>query len=325
MSLPQQTDKILNITAHSANMSVMVYQDKVNIKGDMEAEIIYTLTDSADIQHHIQNYAYNQVVDISGISENNAAYADISVISFTVTQNPDTKKIRCILTAQLDVKVFRRESVYTVFDAFSKKYEYNREKKTIVCDENIQSVNKTIRCSVEDTIGAGYTPVHHFVNISAPETTVRKDRNILKAKLTVSAVVKNSTNEYECFTKTGDITIDTGTEINTDDEYILSCCPSQSTAAISDDILKVAASIEVTGFVIKRRQLSVLSDFTENTDSPAEAPANALILYYASKGERVFDIAMKYRTDADIIAKENSLDTAKLTEDKMLFIPAFGM
>ncbi len=325
LSIPRETDKILNISACCSNMTVLVYQDKVNIKGDVAADIAYTMPDSTEILHRTKNFVYNQVVDINGINDRNIAYADFSVVNFTVTRNNDTKKINGIITAQLDVKVFRRESVYIVYDAFSKVYDYSTDRKIISYDENIRAVNKKLRFSVEDAIGSGYTPVYHFINVTPPAVHTFDNMNTLKSKLTVSAIVKNSQNEYECFNKSRDIIIDIGAEINQDDEFIISCRPAESNISLAEDILKATVNINVSGFVIKRKAVTVLSRLTEKTDTPAQLPANALILYYGKKGERVFDIAMRYRTDTSLIKEENNLETEKLQEDRMLFIPAFGM
>lgn len=323
--IPRQTEKILGISAHNTNMTVQVYRDRINIKGDVAADIAYTVPENNDILHLKKNFAYNQVVDISGTDEKNAAYAELSVISFTVTQNEDSKKINCILTAQLDVKTFCRESVFTALDAFSKKYEYSSEKKTIAYSENIQSLNKNLRYTIEDVIGTGYTPVHHFINISAPYLSADMGRNILKAKLTVSAIVKNSQNEYECFTKSRDITVDAGTEINSDDELLLACQPVEATTAISEDILRANVSIGLSGYIIRKKEISVISLFTEDTEKPVIRQPDALILYYGKKGEKVFDIAMRYRTDISVITAENNLESDILYEDRMLIIPAFGL
>ena len=74
-----------------------------------------------------------------------------------------------------------------------------------------------------------------------------------------------------------------------------------------------------------RQCVEHLEKYSENTEKPLEETENALILYYGKKGEKVFDIARRYRADINFIVEENRLAEKVLTEDKMLFIPAFGM
>ena len=92
---------------------------------------------------------------------------------------------------------------------------------------------------------------------------------------------------------------------------------------VSGEVMKARFSVNVKGFVIRHKNHKVLADFTENHSAPVSNPADALILYYGDKGENVFDIAMKYRTDLSLVMTENNLDTKILTEDKMLLIPAY--
>ena len=81
-------------------------------------------------------------------------------------------------------------------------------------------------------------------------------------------------------------------------------------------------SVKSIEFLLK---YTVMEKYSENTEKPLEETENALILYYGKKGEKVFDIARRYRADINFIVEENRLAEKVLTEDKMLFIPAFGM
>ena len=55
-----------------------------------------------------------------------------------------------------------------------------------------------------------------------------------------------------------------------------------------------------------------------NTDGAASA--NGILLYYAAAGERVWDIAKKYRTSAAIIERDNNLGSDTLEKNRMLLI-----
>lgn len=318
-------DKILNITAKNNNMSVNVYDNKVNVKGDISAEIAYTVKDLPDIQKQIKTFAYNQIIDIDDISPNNSAYAEFSIISFTVTQNPDTKQVNCVVSANIDVKVFKKQEIISVLDAFSKEYEYSKNRQKAVIDENIETICKNININLEENIGNNCSMFYHFVSASTPTFFIGDEKNVLRTRISVNAIVKNARNEFECFTKNQDVNIDIGDKISADDEYILSCKVTDSRAIISGDVMKIKLVLNTDGFAIKRRTEEVIREFEEQLDRPILSPANALVVYYGQKGEKIFDIALRYKTDADKIAQENLLDGKILTEDKMLFIPAFGL
>ncbi|MBR4035115.1 MAG: LysM peptidoglycan-binding domain-containing protein [Oscillospiraceae bacterium] len=323
LSLPEELDKILTITPENNNFTITNYQDKTNIKGDVTVDIAYTLESSAEVKYLSKVFSYNQVVDLPGLAENHATYADFSVVSFTVTANPDTGKVNCILMANLDVKSFRKENVITVLDCFSKSFDYTKSRDSIIYDSNINEISKTFNFQVEDLIGTGYTPVYSMTNISMPEISIADGKNLLKAKRTVTAIVKNEDNEYECFSKTGDISFDIVVQAEAADDVVVKCIPYKTDITISGESMKARFFVDVKGFVIKHCKIQLLSEFEENMLSPLSNPSDALILYYGEKGENVFDIAMKYKTDMATVMTENNLDNKILAEDRTLLIPAY--
>lgn len=320
-----KADKILHITATPLNVSATAYQDKVNVKGEIEAEILLCATDSTALQTVKKKFPFNQLVDIAGITENNVAFADIAVTGTTVTTNGENTRMNCIVTAAMDVKVFRKNTVICVQDAFSKKYLTEKTYTDLVYDKNIYSVNKVINCSIEDTLSAGYTPVYSFVTMSAPFVDSKDGKNMLKTKVQLTAIMLNSTGEYESFGKSGEIIIDTGKEISQEDKYFITCSVQNKNITVSGEKIKVDFTVDASGFAIAVEKQNTLESFTENTEAPLEKKADCLVLYYGKKGEKIFDIAMKYGTDINEILTENNLTANILEHDKMLMVPHFGM
>lgn len=323
ITVPENTDKILHISAGVTDITAIAYGDKVNVKGEIEAEIVYSLQNSQDINFIRKKFMFNQLADMQGVSENNVAYADMAVTSVTVTGNSETGRVNCILTANTDIKVFRKNSVFTVLDAFSQRYASNKNLKNITYDRAITEINKKVTHTVADNIGGGYTPVHSFVSLSAPFLSAVDGENRLKTRYSVNAIVRNINNEYECFTKSGDMELDVAKDIGAGDEYAISCHITDRHMTISGDTLKVDFTASVCGFITARQPVTVLETFEEIRDTAIATTKDTLILYYATKGEKVFDIAMKYHTDIQQIMAENNITAKTLPEDRMLIIPAF--
>ena len=78
------------------------------------------------------------------------------------------------------------------------------------------------------------------------------------------------------------------------------------------------------GFVIEKRPFSLLKAFEEDENTPVANAEEALVIYYAQKGERVFEIAKNHNADPRDIMEENSLQSGVLQAEQMLFIPAFA-
>ena len=323
LDLPENTEKILNIKLSGNSCNVIPYDDKVNVKGEATVDIFFTQEDSSEVRRKTKVFMYNQVVDLPGVTENNIAYGDFSIISFTVTANPDTNKTNCLIMAAIEVKAFRKENLTIARDCFSKSHEYTKSQKGISFDTNIISLSKSFNFQLEDTVGSGFAPVYTIVNISPPYTVQSEGKTVLQAKATVSVITCNQDEEYDCFTKTTDIIFDTDVVLQPQDEISVSCQPYSADAAIASDIMKVRFSVGISGFAIRRRKEKVLESFEENYSAPHINSADALVLYYGEKGEDVFDIAQRYRTDLSLIMEENNLESKILTGEKILLIPAY--
>ncbi len=319
----EDVKQILNINSVNTNMNTSIYKDKVNIKGEVVTDIYYTKNDVNDIQTQRKTFLYNQIVDINGIGENNIAYTKFTPVNFTITQNAESQKINANLTALLETKSFKKQEVYALKDAFSKNYESVSQLKEIYYDKNLKSVNKTINFLAEENIQNGCTIVHQFLNIGEIKSYIEDDNMIVKSKITAYIILKNLQNEFECVSKTEDFIIDTRQNSLKIDEYIATLKLLNITANISEDKLKIKANIILDGFIIIKEKIKILSEFSEVLENELEKRDESLILYYAQKGENLFDIARRYRISSTLILDENDIEGKILQEDKMLIISAF--
>lgn len=326
IDLPPQLEKVLTADARCTNMTLTAYKDKVNLKGEISAEVVYTMPDSRTVQHTVKTFVFNQIAEIAGTGENCLPYGEFTAVNVAITQNPDTHKINCIVTCCVDIKVFRKESVIALTDAFSKKYRYSKETRKIVCDDNIRTADKIFTVDIADEIGQGYTPVCAFAAAECPALHDEEGETVLKTKITVSAIMRSSENELECFVKSRDVNLNIGEDIKAENEYIVSCVPMSVSVSVESQTLNARITAAVQGFVINHMQVQTLYSFEENTEEDCAPAPDALVLYYGKKGEKIFDIAMKYKTDTQLIRMENSLEEATtLAEDRMLLIPAYNM
>ncbi len=319
----EDVKQIINVSTVNTNMNATIYKDKVNVKGEVTADIFYTKPENNDIQTLRKTFLYNQIVDVLGISENNIAYTNLTPTNFSLTQNSESQKISANLGVLLETKSFKKQEIYALKDAFSKTYESIAKTKEVYYDKNLKLVNKTVNFLAEEVISAGCVVVHQFCSVGEIKTYYEENNLIAKSKINCYIIIKNLQNELECITKSEDVIIDVIPKSNKFDEYISFLKVSNMIASISEDKLKIKANILSDGFVIVKQAVRILSEFSEIEENTLEKKDEALILYYAQKGESVFDISRRYRISASIILKENDLEDKVLTEDRMLIISAF--
>lgn len=323
IDLEEGAQKVLRVETRNTGAAISVYQDKITIKGEIVAHVFYNQENSFDIKKYTKSLPYNQIIDIANMKENYIPYADISVPSFTIAQNQDSKKLVAKVTVQIDVKAFSKEQSIAARDAFSRSFESEKQTENLLIDSNIYSIDRAVQFMLEDKFSKEYTVSDVIFEISQPKAYFEINKTTVKAKLAAHVVARNVQNEYECFTKTDDIFLDWLDGCAQYDEIIVSLSLAGYEILQSDDILKIKVNLTAQGFVMERQKLEILQVFTENEDKPLEKADEALILYYAQKGESIFDIAKEHRASPQAIKEENQLEEKQLTENMMLFIPAF--
>ena len=107
----------------------------------------------------------------------------------------------------------------------------------------------------------------------------------------------------------------------------LRCDSAVSVANISYRItgtlgIEVKTELELEANLYQQTSYQMIADLTPNDDQPVgKDPQAALILYYASAGEELWDIARSYCTSMARIKEENELVQDVVEQTGMLLIP----
>lgn len=104
-------------------------------------------------------------------------------------------------------------------------------------------------------------------------------------------------------------------------------CPNITVSGVSynminPECIEVRAEIKVCGNLYKCTYYSVVNSI--NIDESCKKTKNddvAIRLYYAQKGEAIWDIAKTFNTDISTIMIENSIDLDIIQQEGMLLIP----
>ena len=78
----------------------------------------------------------------------------------------------------------------------------------------------------------------------------------------------------------------------------------------------------MTGLVWRRQSRQVLSGAACGEALPE--PTVALRIYYAKKGEEIFEIAKRYHVAPQAVLEGNGLEESRLEEDCRLLVPSQG-
>lgn len=319
LNLPENMHRVLRISTDIPVPAVMVYTDKMTVKGDINADIVYTLKDSDEIKRQTQTFAYNQIVDMPEIRDNNIPYINVSVASLGISQNSEDNKFTAVLTVQIDASAFAKHQIMAVRDGFSRRYEYEKKSDMQLVDTNIHSINKNMSVHFNETVPAACRICDVIFEITPAKVYYEINKTMVKSRIFAHIITLNAQNEYECFTKTEEIFFEWLEQCGKFDE--ISFDISVTGFTVNDK--NVTANVCAKGFVIEKHPVELLCHFEENCDKPHRNIKESLVIYYGKKGDRIFDIAKNHNVSPQIIMEENMLENDNLYEDSMLFIPAF--
>ena len=87
-----------------------------------------------------------------------------------------------------------------------------------------------------------------------------------------------------------------------------------------DNTLEFKADMEFNILIFCGGRFTVIDNIEADEQSENTCFGSKLVLYYADRGESLWDIAKKYHTSVEIIKRDNTLDDSIVTENKMLLI-----
>ena len=87
----------------------------------------------------------------------------------------------------------------------------------------------------------------------------------------------------------------------------------------SESVIEVRVVIAYISLDFNRKKFTVLSDVEMKGESNFESPA--LVIYFADKNERLWDIAKTFKTSVELIKKENEITKDFCETSRVLIIP----
>ncbi len=302
---------------------------KLVIKGEAYINVLYGSDgESSSLETMKFSVPFSQIMDIDGIDERYESFVELLQSGCSVIAKGDSQKtLECEIVLLVNCRAVRYETGELVTDVYSTKYDLDIERS----EEKIESVpaaicephTQTARLTCQDgEIAAVYDNWCSVSNVGG-RFSFDKNSLVVSGNLCFALVGRNDSGmpiyletdtafehiiESECATQ--DSIIDPTVDI-VGCSYTL-CDPST---------VEIKADLSICGTVSKLITKKLITDIKISDEQTEKRRMSALKLYYAKSGERVWDIAKRYRIPLSAIIGENELTADILSEDKMLMIP----
>ena len=321
-------NQIVRSDAQIVLESTKVITGKILVKGTVISKILYLSENDSQLQRLESTVPVSQIIEI-GADDDSFEYVSLSLTGIDVFAKTDSSgalrliDLSAVVCAQ--IAVYDNGSGTVVNDAYSTEYllENRQEEVSVLQLSDRINENFLVRGDMEITDDTVSSVLDLSVEGVKYEYRYADGKFEIKGVMSVNALLETAGQGVRSADR--QIEFEYSKNIVADDE-IKPEFDLASTAVTytiqGDSKLDIRAELEINGVLFNVKKIKLISDININEEAKKEKSGSSLTVYFADKGENVWDIAKHYNTTVDLIMQENSLSTAEIEKNQRLLIPA---
>ena len=321
--------KIVSCSSRVINESHKLSQGKLLIKGDAVTDICY-LTEGGKNELHCFSHSMpiSQIVDLRQVPDSALCRIRLKVSQQLCSVKTDSSGSNRLVDISLRVSAFivayEKTEREVITDCYCTQYEAEEvfEKPLLICP--VREINEARQIKGEIELSSPAKEIS-FVRCTEITKNIKCDEN--GAYFDCSALV------FIMYIDENGVPCCQEKNLNFDFSYSLvkKCsnpvaafwveCTDISAVRTVGDKAEITLDFNVSGNVYGNYDGRILKSLTAFEDKPKQNGSAALTVYFADKGEMLWDIARDHNSTVELIMKENALKGQTVTENIMLMIP----
>lgn len=300
-------------------------KNKMMIKGNVAATVIYMTADGKFETERITE-PLNQIVEMEGIDENSLCCITLRTVStdgrFTPStpQSPPKTEIAMTVSAQIDA--YEKGEVTCIDEAYSPTHELICKSESVKCITGIRHVTENHDVSSEFDFSSCQVSSVDDVAVRKISYTCQKEDSdmILKGNIHYGIIITSAEKDRMYFERTADFEHRISTDKNDCDcEF----APVISINAVGfshkgNSDVAVTTELRTDGFLYSYRTVTGLVSASKGADRKKDTNHCVITAYFASEGEKLWDIAKNHYADVENIRKMNDITGDTVDSGRML-------
>lgn len=303
---------------------VRTIKNKMMVKGNVTVDVVILAKDNSFVTQKL-NLPINQIADIEGIDEDKRCCVSVLVKSCDARLISDTPQAPAQIETSVIIEVitdaYRKADINAVADAYSNECELICRQNTIKCTSDIIRINENYAVSSKMDFSSCNATDISDVAIKKIRYTVQPQGNVLTIKGNIHfGIVVCSDAEKLYFDRISDFeyTKQFGVDIS-ECEFNPNICINAVNYSMSENSqATVNTEIYVDGCLNVEKNCNIITSIEKGQLKNHKYDDGVITVYFASEGEKIWDIAREYNSSVSLIKSLNELTEDVLSENRMI-------
>ena len=322
-------DRITALISHRLSVRITdlkTIRGKIMLTAEGRLELMYLKEpDGGEPECLTHAFSISRVVDCPGADEDCVIDARLDVMTYDLNLNDDALDGSGVLSVDMKLcfnALCRRErQISLIGDVFSTAHEVEPRYEPFSCRCGVRCLSFTdiakATLSTDDSIGKVIDVRAQRITVSA---AISGGAPLLSSRLTAGILYVTGDGEIRWIERDIEFNYNPSADDFDSIDSVRAEVDSLSYRIVGESTVELRAGICYRMTVSRGVNLPAISSVSAADDAPPYPRDCPLIICYADRGERVWDIAKRYRTRPADILEENALDGDTLCEDAMLLI-----
>lgn len=310
LAFPTPPAAILDLAGTAVLQDLKILNAKAVVRGTLHVLCAWRAEGDSALQSQGADLAFNQVLDVEGLSEDCRCFCTAEPVGFTLTEGEGDVPASLSATVVLRLRAWRPYQLQCVADAFSTQFETDLSTQQVPTESLLCTLNETATLTGSGPLpDAGAKILACFASIGPAQLVWQEKGWVLAARVVVTAFGENSLAELESYEKALELSLPLPAEAPADAALFPECWLSAEDLQCScvGGALDVSVTVRVEGAILRRSGTVCVSSIALGEKLASADPEISLRIYYAQAGEELFAIAKRYHVSPGQMLAVNDL------------------
>ena len=301
---------------------------KVIVKGELTVNTRFS--ENGCIKCMKTAVPYSQIIEIDTAGEGCESDAKVQICFADIKPRTDNDgKFKTVsLNAKLliSAETYCKNDIALIADAYSKKQKAKIETETVKVSRIYEKINECFNCkkTVETDDIKISSVLDDWYEVRVTETKISSDSLNTSGTVTACFIVEEESGDSSYFEKIIDFKYKYPLNSNSDNltaqpQITLNSC---GYTILSEKSLDIHLELTISAVIYEQNELSAVTGISIDEEKNEECNNdNAMVVYFAEKGEKLWDIAKKYFASIEEIKTLNDISADVLENNMTILLP----